>query len=114
LDATKGTTVIMKQVRMLDTIWGQFHGMEGIKRGDTVTLDDFNATRYIAGQIATEELKGELPPPYVETEESRAASKEIAPTLRDMIPPEARPLPERAVGRHPSFPRGIGEGWSIA
>ncbi|OSC30698.1 hypothetical protein B8W69_06585 [Mycobacterium vulneris] len=102
------------KIRMLGTIWGQFHGRNGVKRGDIVEdLPDFDCKRYIAGQLATAELKGELPTPYVETEESKAASREIAPKLRDMVPEEARPLPERAVGRHPAFPRGAGEGWSV-
>jgi hypothetical protein len=88
----------MMKIRMLDTIYGMFENIEGgVERGDIVDLPDDNAKRYIASQLATAKLKGELPHPYQASEESEALREWAARKAREQIPEEVRHHLEREV-----------------
>ena len=103
----------MTKIRLLDSIGGLFHGLNDVKRGDIVDIDDFEAKRYIASGLATAKLKGEMPQAYVATEEAMAIRDEVLKAVAAQCHnPEMDPRPgSEPIGRHPSFPRQRVDGW---
>ncbi|BBY05434.1 hypothetical protein [Mycobacterium noviomagense] len=93
---------------------GQWYGKHDVRRGDTLEVPTpLDAKRLVAQGLADYGKVGldQLGRAY---EENPKLMDEVIQQTPNPVPEEARPLPESIVGRHPAFPKGRGEGWSVA
>lgn len=84
------------KIRMLISIGGSMAGREqtywDVNRGDVLDVSDELGEQYVASQIATARLKGELPHPNTNTEEAEALREKVARRLWDAMPEEHKPV----------------------